>query len=444
MEKGYYGGIVMTKYIKKELFLYSATDYFSLKEHFEEMARKGWMLENIKFLTAIYRKIEPKELVFSVELYPRTAEEDDKKSFINLCEESGWKYIASSKNMLVFYTNKEDNLIPIHTDEKLHEKILSKAIFMDIISRIIWPLSIVRWSRILPISYVNLSTNTGIMAPIFLILLLIITLSYIFGCLIWIIKAKLSVKKNKKIPKTSYAFARLRAISVFILIVTVTLTIMADLIGLKILSLIILSSILILIIFHKVDIRFKEETLYLIKKTALFSIAALVIIYMMLETGSIQRNDKIKAGYIGFTCRDFNITEPQIGIFTRKGSFLVPKVSIYSEIDKSIPEVFIEQFFKYNIGYTIKTTYARAINNRLAEYIFDGMVKDELKFKSEIIDIGFKFDNIDRACLLKYPDDKRIGKIIILRGKEVIYLNGSIDFSDKKNLEIINNKLNDY
>ncbi len=435
----------MNKDIKKELFLFTATDYFSLKDHFEEMAREGWMLKNIKFLTAQYRKIEPKELVFSVELYPRTAEEDDKNSFINLCEESGWKYIASSKNMLVFYSNKEDNLIPIHTDEKLHEKVLSKAIFMDILNRIIWPLLAVRWSRILPISYVNLSTNTGIMMPIFLILLLTITLSYIFGCLIWIIKAKLSVKKNKKIPKTSYALARLRAISAFILLVTATLTIIADLIGLKILSLIILSSILLLIIFHKVDIRFKKETLDLIKKTALFSIAALVIIYMMLETGSIQRNDKIKAGYIGFTCRDFNITEPQIGKFDRKGSLLVPKVSIYSEINQNIPKEFMKLYIEYGVGYTIETTYSKSMSNKIAKYIFDGMVKDDLIHEKEIISIKDKLDDIDEGYFISYSNEVDGRKsIIILRGKEVIYLKGSIDFSDIRNLEIINNKLNDY
>ena len=433
----------MNKDIKKELFLFTATDYFSLKDHFEEMARKGWMLEDIKFLTAIYRKIEPKELVFSVELYPKTAEEDDKNSFINLCEESGWKYIASSKNMLVFYSNKEDNLIPIHTDEKLKEKILSKAIFGDIFRNILFPLLLIRWFKLESFNYRDLFLNTSLVLPIITILILISSLSYLFGSLFWIIRAKMNVKKGKRTPKTSYKFARVREISIFIIYIITILALSVDLIGIKLLLLIIILLILAFISMYILDLKIKESTIESAKKIALLSFVALLAIYMMGESGYITRNH-VKAGYIGFTCRDFNITEPQIGMFTRKGSLLVPKVSTYSEIDKSIPEVFIEQFSKYNIGYTIKTTYAKAINNRLAEYIFDGMVKDELKFKSEIIDIGFKFDNIDRAYLLKYPDDKRIGKIIILRGKEVIYLKGSIDFSDKKNLEIINNKLNDY
>ena len=55
---------------KRELFIFSTVDYFSLKEHFEDMARKGWLIDKIKYSFAVYKKIEPSDLTFSVDIYP--------------------------------------------------------------------------------------------------------------------------------------------------------------------------------------------------------------------------------------------------------------------------------------------------------------------------------------------------------------------------------------
>lgn len=443
MEKTYLGGVVMTKDIKKELFLYSATDYFSLKEHFEEMARKGWMLEDIGFLTAIYRKIEPKELVFSVELYPKTANEDDKKSFINLCEESGWTYIASSKDIQVFFSNKEDILIPIHTDKKLHKKILTKAIFSDILSRIIWPLLLVRWSRIISLNYRDLFTNTGLMMPIVLILLLTRTLFYIFGSLVWVYRAGISVKKDNKLPKTSYTMARLREGSMLVLFVIFSIAIIMDIIGIKILSIIILLSLVVFIFIRKSNLKLKKETKDSINKTAILLSIFVFIIYMVADTNSIPRNSRLKDGYIGFTSEDFNLTQPQTSVFKSKGSLLAPKVSIYREIHQTTSKEFMQLFNKYGLGYTIETTYAKALNKKIAKYIFDGMLNEELQLGKENISIKDKVDNIDEGYYIIYRGGSR-DSILILRDNEVIFLIGELDFSDEDNLEIINNKLNNY
>ena len=49
--------------------LFSAIDCFSLKEHFERWLEKDGSLK-IGIFTAKYRRIEPEDLIFSVDVYP--------------------------------------------------------------------------------------------------------------------------------------------------------------------------------------------------------------------------------------------------------------------------------------------------------------------------------------------------------------------------------------
>lgn len=124
---------------KRELFLFSVTDYSSLKEHFEKMARQGWMIEKIETFTVKYRRIEPQDLIFSVDVYPELKlyqyiDKEDLKSYVNLCQETGWKFVTSYNNIQVFYSNKEDNLISIQTDEGMKVKVIEKSILVNIFS----------------------------------------------------------------------------------------------------------------------------------------------------------------------------------------------------------------------------------------------------------------------------------------------------------------------
>ncbi len=108
------------KYVMESICEY---EYKYAERHLEEMAEKGWMLENTGFLFWKYRKIEPERKKFSVtyipglsRLDPETTEEEE--ILKEYCGQTGWYKVANWGIMKIF-ANDDADAVPIDTDEKL-------------------------------------------------------------------------------------------------------------------------------------------------------------------------------------------------------------------------------------------------------------------------------------------------------------------------------------
>ena len=106
-----------TKRILEPVSLY---DHTGIEKRLKRMAENGWMLEKITSLGWVYRRTEPKNGQFSVTYYPKASEFDPELTegqqlYHEFTAKSGWRFICSSAQMQVFYTEQE-NPTPIETD----------------------------------------------------------------------------------------------------------------------------------------------------------------------------------------------------------------------------------------------------------------------------------------------------------------------------------------
>ncbi|MBE5893710.1 MAG: DUF2812 domain-containing protein [Lachnospiraceae bacterium] len=95
-------------------------DRTGIQAYLEKMAAKGWMLEKVNNFYWQFRRIEPKEMHFAVTYFPKASEFDpepgeDQKYFYAFCEQAGWKFIAQTAQLQIFY-NEAENPVPIETD----------------------------------------------------------------------------------------------------------------------------------------------------------------------------------------------------------------------------------------------------------------------------------------------------------------------------------------
>ena len=117
--------------MKKKYFFKEVYEYKDIEVKLEEMAAKGWLLRKIKGNTWCFEETEPKELNFTITIhndegifdYPENTE---KKPLRELCEEAGWIYAAGNIIYQVFY--REDESVPIYTDDAVTFSILEKKV----------------------------------------------------------------------------------------------------------------------------------------------------------------------------------------------------------------------------------------------------------------------------------------------------------------------------
>lgn len=159
----------MGKDIKRELFVYTTGDYFSLKEYFEDKAREGWLIEKIGFNIAKYKRIEPTDLTFIVDIYPNFNEgidKDDLTSYKSKFEDAGWSHAASLRNLHIFYSKTEDNLVPVHSQDEINKMIVDKPLQPELRTMIMQTLlSIMYFILYFPYDYDYLFSNVSMVMP---------------------------------------------------------------------------------------------------------------------------------------------------------------------------------------------------------------------------------------------------------------------------------------
>ncbi|MFI3163646.1 MAG: DUF2812 domain-containing protein [Bacillota bacterium] len=98
-------------------------DYEGMERKLEREALKGWKLLKKQGKTMMkFERITPTPLKYTVTYFHEASEfnsepTENQKVFIEMCEASGWQYICSAGQMLIFCSEKE-NPTPIETDEQ--------------------------------------------------------------------------------------------------------------------------------------------------------------------------------------------------------------------------------------------------------------------------------------------------------------------------------------
>lgn len=116
---------------KRRLEYFSFYNHTGLEQHFNKMAKKGWLIESISNFYWTYRKIEPKDIHFCVTYYPRASDFDpepseDQQTFHDFCAHTGWQLTCTWHQMQVFYNEKESP-IPLETDPIMEVDTLHRA-----------------------------------------------------------------------------------------------------------------------------------------------------------------------------------------------------------------------------------------------------------------------------------------------------------------------------
>ena len=109
------------KRYKLKMFRYN--NYKYMEEKLAKMAEKGWFLDGINLFFWSFRKGKPRRLTYEISFFPDGADNDyykteDQETFLEYCEDSGWKLVGNDGNIHVFATDVE-NSVPIENDEQL-------------------------------------------------------------------------------------------------------------------------------------------------------------------------------------------------------------------------------------------------------------------------------------------------------------------------------------
>ena len=426
---------------KRELFIFSTVDYFSLKEHFEDMARKGWLIDKIKYSFAVYKKIEPSDLTFSVDIYPKisifeAADKDDMQSYINLCEDAGWIYATSSKNLHIFYSKKEDNPIPVQTDEEIERMVIEKSILPEISVMILDVFIILLNIKIqLPYDYENLFTNGRLIMPFLWPLLLINIIGSTVGNIAWIIKAKKNIKDNLPLPVTNYKRSKMIGtfsfvFSIILIIILIISMILDATINSNRIVLLITPFLVPIIIYIYIKEIESLKTSKIIKILVLISIIFTLFVFTIFTAlkMSSSDNENLELGYIGLTSEDFGSkVKPRFKHFDKEGSILVPRYSRYGEVSSVM---------------SLETVNIETRGSKIARYIFDEMLVDELKYNRVLKDADNEYLGYDEAYYIENPNaDIKNNSLFLLEGNKILFIDTDFDLSESKYVNIIMDKI---
>ncbi|WP_312906685.1 DUF2812 domain-containing protein [Tissierella praeacuta] len=431
--------------IKRELFAFSASDISTMEEHFEEMAKKGWMLDKIGEYSIRYKRTKPQELKFCVDLLPKLSVFDYPHNehvvrYRNLYINSGWNFLTASHKIQVFYSLKEDNLLPIQTDDRKKQSIINKSLLFEIIVYIVYLFILIgSLFKLFPVDYNRLKSNIDIVMTIMTPIFIIPGVAYIFSHGFWIFRAKVAIKNGEKLPKINYKYLKFRTFSLLypaLLFAVLTIAaLITDLINGNFQGAFSLLPVIIGItagtLFRKNKNKKKRSK---DRNVVLFGVFIVLVVIgvniIILKLYDAGETEELREGYKGLTLNDFNQREIDYSNFYREGSILLPKISTYYEESSD------------GNGDYVRTQYIKAINNRMAKYVFDGMIeKDTKRYRRTATPADMYYDYFDKAFFMDYDFTR---SIILLKNNEIFYIDSKFDLSDKDNINIIVNKLNNY
>jgi len=380
----------MGKKIKKVSITSNITEYKSLEKYFESMVKKGFMLLEVEKDIFKFERIDSRELDFMIrpicnESGYNNTDEEALKEYIKLYKYSGWDFCASNDVYMIFYKDKNmlEISIPNYIESKQAYKNIKKVFIKNDVKKMLW-MMIPILLAVIPVfdfTYKDLFSNAALFAVMIPVFLMIGVIIRYLPAVIWFIKNRINLIIGR-------------------------------------------------------ELTYPTNRIIKIRMKLIRSYCAVVIIGAIICVSGVCDNLVMKLGInnqkhqeVVLNLNDFGETiEPANKWTDNETSVLVPvNVKYYEYIGKSKKKNEIKE---------ISTTYIKTINKSVADYIFDGYVKDS-KEAINIYEVEEGIWNVQRGYYLY----GRKSKIIIQKEKKIYILEGAFDFSNKEIVEIYEEKL---
>ncbi|MBP1926147.1 hypothetical protein J2Z76_002011 [Sedimentibacter acidaminivorans] len=418
---------------KKVNWGFSKLEYKLMERYLEEMAMKGWMLEEISSQKAIFTPINPRKIKYCVDIASKTKkslfkrDSDFDENYNKSCERLGWHFITSYDQIQFFYAENHENTYRIHTDMESEKEFIINTVWKKetykslfyLICLIILSVYIFKFNR--KILYYLIRSNDGMIFLLIPMTYIMVSYSFI-SKLIWYFKIEstMSLKASQK----HYKFARFRNIIsdtfTYILQILSILVLFSSYFSKGLLynlniKLSVLAILGFIIISCYIFVRIKED---LNKKWQVVFISSIfigitILVYYMssISLDEYAKNPNgiqvIPDKYSVIKISDFiNTNKIDRNDFTISYNPLVPTHYKYNEY-------YSDSYNTYMAG----TEYFKCMNKEIATILYNGIISEYKKrtyISAKIENISEKYWNCDKATLI-YDDT-----LLLLKGSEVI------------------------
>lgn len=434
---------------KAEIKYLNITNYPSVERYLESMAKEGWLVKKIIMGSLfIFKKIEPKELEFSISPYEiETAytrkSKSELKEYKDACEKVGWNYCTSSFDLHIYYKEKDSESVEIHTDKEIEFNLLEQLSKKQLKSMYIFLpiLILITYSR-----FVVLFNNSFYMKSGLIQLPMLIMLIGSIAGIAEIVQLRKFLKKNSENlalgKEIEYNDSKFYINKVFFSMIYLTLIVC-----------------IIYIFYSFIFLRNKVTVIALIPIVVGLTIGLLYRKYI--KPSKMSKGSKkvsfvlviIVATVIGSGVGTFNIDN----LLNQKYEIDRDKYKIllikdfkdenlgYEDTILEDTSVLVPRSYEYINRFkeeSIETSYSKTLNKKIAIRLMDVYKKEAINDPIErigeksISKIDNNIWNIDEGYFLK--SDKT--KIVLRKDKEIFLLDGK-DFEDEKVIEIVKEKL---
>jgi len=459
---------------KKINWRFKKLEYKLMEEYLEEMAMKGWFPSEINESIATFIPTEKRKLKFYVNINPHTknlfheGDNDLQNEYKNSFEKLGWHFITSYDQMYFFYAEIYENTYFVQKDLELEQEIVINSIWKKEVLKSIGTtiFYIFITSLLLYFSWVNegllnykalldwsIVFNLFVMIPFaFIIYVLMIISNFL-----WYFKTKSNISNNKKSLKFVKLRNKLYDIGHFILLVISILIVITnffprgplfDWTTKSLFILIIVFAVCSCFVYNIYKDKF-NKTGHMIFILGIF-IGITILVYLMAKISlydDINNPNDLKTvpdKYSIIRISDFSeIKEIEYNNFTMNQSPFVP-------ISYNYFESYEDDSQGVYISYYASTEYYKCINEKIANFIYEGKLKDNknIKYYNNIIkNISAEYWNCDKATLIS----NKISDVLLLqKDNEIIEIEVSKELADVFDYEykvkifekFINNKIN--
>lgn len=200
----------------RKLILFSFHNRTGIENYLEEQAKAGWMLDKMGDIFWHFKRMEPKEIKFSVTYFPKASYFESEPSekqriFQDFCEHTGWKLVGCNAQMQIYY-NENTKSVPIETDPVMEVEHIHKSTK----SRFLWVYIIMLMSAIVQLGTIGwysfnnpfkmLGNNAGLLCISCIVIWIMICISDLVLYWNWYKKAKRIAQSENRFLETGNGF----------------------------------------------------------------------------------------------------------------------------------------------------------------------------------------------------------------------------------------------
>jgi hypothetical protein len=434
--------------IKRVFKVFSVVEYKNIESYLEEMALKGWLFKEIKSLLFTFERVEPVKLKFNVVVlngkdafdYHDSETENTLKEF---CEDSGWIHCAETPMYQIFYTDKGNDIVKIHTDEHEEYNYIKKTTFKS--EWYVLPILLIMiysaFNNIERFKYDLIFSNSELVTFVLPFVAVILFSNLLFTNVIWLTKNRINLYLGKPLTHFSNTFIKFKYKVYYLLMFIyflLTVTLFANIFArgsgaaIPIFLILLLPSIAAILMIK----RFKK-----VKKSRRSNIIMYIGVSVLVCIISIGMGtfSALSMSYGDF---EEGLATDQVLEFSDFGEYKVVNNHIRKKSSIFTP-VYLEYYESVRDKNSdidhIETTYIECRNQKVVDYVVENILLDFKRYNphSAYIPLSKEVWSIDQGYYLS--DNK--SSLLLVKGNRMMILRSDMDFEDIRMIDICKAKL---